>query len=102
MDLLRHAWEVLPGCYDLTFGEVSVGFRSALDSQLPWIGPTEVEGLFVALGHYRHGILLAPATAHYLSRCIVEGDPPAALDSFTPDATAISGCSSGRPTRSAL
>ena len=31
MDLLRHAWEVLPAIYDLQLSEISVGLRSATD-----------------------------------------------------------------------
>ena len=84
-DLLRHAWRVLPGIYDLEFVEVSVGFRPALEDHLPLLGATEVEGLFLALGHYRGGVLLAPATAHYLADAIVSGEPSPVLAPFAPD-----------------
>lgn len=70
MDLLRHGWEVLPGIYDLELSEVSVGLRSATDDHLPLIGPTVIDGLFLALGHYRNGVLLAPATAAHLGAMI--------------------------------
>jgi glycine oxidase len=63
LDLLRHAWEALPGTYDLAYVGVDVGLRPATDDHLPLIGPTSTAGLFLATGHYRNGILLAPATA---------------------------------------
>jgi glycine/D-amino acid oxidase-like deaminating enzyme len=40
-----------------------------------------VAGLFVATGHYRNGILLAPITATVMADCIVDGQTP---DSITP------------------
>jgi glycine oxidase len=84
MDLLRRAWEVLPGVYDLELAEVSVGLRSAVDDHLPVIGATDVVGLFLAVGHFRNGVLLAPATAHYLAQWIAGGDRPSELKSFAP------------------
>jgi glycine oxidase len=84
MDLLRRAWEALPGVYDLEMVEVSVGLRSAVDDHLPVIGATDVAGLFLAVGHFRNGVLLAPATAHYLARWISEGKRPRELEPFAP------------------
>jgi glycine oxidase len=85
MDLLRHAWEVLPGIYDLELGEVSVGLRSAVDDHRPVIGASEVAGLFLAVGHFRNGVLLAPATAHHLTRWIETGRAPDELRPFAPE-----------------
>jgi len=85
MDLLRQAWEVLPAIYDCELSELSVGLRPALDDQLPVIGATEIEGLYLAFGHFRHGILLAPATAHYLAEWLTEGREPGQLRPFAPE-----------------
>jgi glycine oxidase len=83
LDLLREAWRLLPGVYDLAVSEVSVGFRPALRDHLPVIGAAAVHGLYVATGHFRNGVLLAPATAHYLAEWIVGGGAaPAALSAF--------------------
>lgn len=82
MDLLRRAWRVVPGIYDLAVAELSVGFRPAVRDHLPVIGAAPVPGLFVATGHFRNGILLAPATGHYLAELMVSGDPPPALAPF--------------------
>lgn len=84
MDLLRHAWEVLPGLYDLELSEISVGLRSAVDDHLPVIGQTRTPGLFAAFGHFRNGVLLAPATARHLAECIVSGVTPPELEPFSP------------------
>ncbi len=89
-DLLRHAWRVLPGIYDMELVEVSVGLRPALPDHLPAIGPTAVEGLFFAVGHYRNGVLLAPATAHHLVDAILEGTAPLALAPFATDRSSLS------------
>lgn len=80
--LLQHARAVVPAIGDLAVQELSVGFRPAVRDYLPIIGPLAVDGLFVAVGHFRNGILLAPATAHYLAEWITSGRPPPQLDPF--------------------
>jgi glycine oxidase len=82
LGLLREAWRLLPGIYDLAVSELSVGFRPAVRDHLPVIGAAATRGLYVAAGHFRNGVLLAPATAHYLAEWIVGGSPPAALAPF--------------------
>ncbi|MDH3786691.1 MAG: glycine oxidase ThiO, partial [Acidobacteriota bacterium] len=94
MDLLRHAWEILPGTYDLELAEICVGLRPALDDQRPAIGPTSVSGLFLAVGHFRNGVLLAPATAAGLADWIVDDVEPDYLRAFHPRLTASVGESS--------
>ena len=83
MDLLYNAWRALPGIYELELDEVSVGFRPALRDHLPAIGATEYNGLYVATGHYRNGILLAPATAALLAD-LLDGDDPELLRGLEP------------------
>ncbi len=78
-DLLRDAWEVLPGIYDLHLDEISVGFRPAVRDHLPVIGPAGAPGVYLATGHYRSGVLLAPATAYWLAEAIETGGTPALL-----------------------
>ena len=82
LDLLREAWRILPGIYDLAVTELSVGFRPAVRDHRPVIGATSTPGLYVATGHFRNGVLLAPATAHFLAEWITEGAAPAALAPF--------------------
>ena len=51
------------------------GLRPATEDGLPAIGPGPAPGLFYACGHFRNGILLAPATARILSR-LLRGEAP--------------------------
>jgi glycine oxidase len=82
MDLLWRAFEALPGAYELRLSEVSVGLRPAVADHLPVIGESEVAGLYLAVGHHRDGVLLAPATAHHLVDWMLEGARPEALAPF--------------------
>jgi glycine oxidase len=83
LDLLREAWRVLPGIAELEVAELSAGLRPALRDNLPAIGATALEGLFVATGHYRHGIMLAPVTARLVADAI-DGVASEALRAFDP------------------
>jgi glycine oxidase len=61
------------------------GFRPATPDGLPVLGPwPDVAGLFVATGHYRNGILLAPITAEAMTACIVDGETPDSITPFLP------------------
>lgn len=90
MDLLRHAWDLLPGSYDLDFVSVDVGLRPATDDHLPLIGPGVLDGLLLATGHYRHGILLAPVTARGIAAWIAGEPVDARLLPFVPQARSAS------------
>ncbi|HUH81799.1 MAG TPA: glycine oxidase ThiO [Solirubrobacteraceae bacterium] len=62
-ELLRDARELVPGVTELELEEVSVGLRPGTPDNAPLIGRGPVEGLVLATGHHRNGILLAPLTA---------------------------------------
>jgi len=83
-ELLREAWQCLPAIYDLELAELSVGLRPASRDNRPLIGATGIEGLFVATGHGRSGVLMAPATAELLAELILTGRTPEALEPFAP------------------
>lgn len=61
--LLEAAWEVLPDVLELEFERALAGLRPGTPDNRPLIGPAGLDGLVVATGHYRNGILLAPVTA---------------------------------------
>ena len=82
LDLLRYAFEILPGIYDLYVSEIDVGLRPAVSDHQPVIGPTGTEGIFIAGGHYRSGILLAPSTAHWTAELMTTGQVPAEIEPF--------------------
>ncbi len=81
--LLRGAWETLPGIYDLPIVEIWAGLRPVSRDDAPILGPTNVEGLIMATGHHRNGILLAPITAYAISQNIMKGDLPGIVKPFT-------------------
>ncbi len=62
-DLLRAALAVVPEVAELELSEWTARLRPATDDNAPLIGATAVPGLIVATGHYRGGVLMAPATA---------------------------------------
>jgi glycine oxidase len=82
--ILGAAIEMAPTLGEAPIVESWAGLRPDSPDHLPIIGATDVEGLFIATGHYRNGMLLAPATAKYLSEWIVNGRAPELLEPFTP------------------
>lgn len=73
LDLLRSAWEALPGVTELPIVELWVGHRPTSRDDAPILGPTPVDGLVMATGHHRNGILLTPVTADAVSHYILHG-----------------------------
>lgn len=73
-ELLEEAWRILPGIDEWTVEGLRTGFRPVSLDDRPLIGPSARDGLFLATGHGRHGILLAPVTAQMTSRRIAEPD----------------------------
>jgi glycine oxidase len=62
-DLLRDAERVLPGIAEYALVESAAGLRPGSQDNLPLVGALGPEGLLVATGHHRNGMLLAPVTA---------------------------------------
>lgn len=60
-----------------------MGFRPGTPDGLPYLGAVPgTSNLFAAAGHYRNGVILAPATAEAVA-CLLSGEaPPVALDAF--------------------
>ena len=82
VELLRAAWEVVPGIYDLPIVESMAGLRPGSRDDAPILGQTPVEGLIMATGHYRKGILLTPLTALAIAEVILEGHTPEIIRPF--------------------
>jgi glycine oxidase len=49
------------------------------------LGPSGIDGLVVATGHHRNGILLTPLTAHAVSGYVLTGRLSDAVAPFTPE-----------------
>ena len=73
-ELLRGAWEAVPGIYELPILETWAGLRPGSRDNAPILGPTEVKNMIMATGHYRNGILLTPITAREISSLILTGN----------------------------
>ena len=65
--LLDRAAELWPPLKRSTLEDAWTGIRPASPDGLPVIGEVVAPHLWIATGHYRNGILLAPATAHLLA-----------------------------------
>jgi glycine oxidase len=60
------------------------GLRPGTPDNLPILGPTAIDGYFMATGHYRDGILLAPITAHIMAQIIRRVPTELDISAFTP------------------
>ena len=56
---------------------------------MPLLGHGTLDGLIVATGHYRNGILLAPITADVVAALVTGEEPPVPIARFTPDRFAV-------------
>ena len=70
-ELLRDACAVVPEIAECALVEVHAGFRPGSPDNAPIIGQTAVDGLIVATGHYRNGVLLTPVTAEIVAAMLV-------------------------------
>jgi glycine oxidase len=84
--LLHAAIELVPSLRELPIARMWCGFRPWAPDSLPVLGPWPgIEGLFVATGHFRNGILLAPITARLMTEWITGTEPSLAVKDFLPD-----------------
>jgi glycine/D-amino acid oxidase-like deaminating enzyme len=51
---------------------------------LPVLGPTDIDGLVIATGHFRSGILLTPITARLVRQWITERSVEIDWDRLSP------------------
>jgi glycine oxidase len=81
--LLTDAVRMMPALAAAPIVETWCGLRPDTPDHLPILGPCDIEGLWFATGHFRNGILLAPATARAMSEWIVEGKTALPVESFS-------------------
>ncbi len=60
------------------------GVRPTTPDDAPLIGQTAIPGVAAALGHYRNGVLLAPATAEIIADQIIDGKVSPLAAAFDP------------------
>ena len=81
-ELLREAYRVLPEIAELELVEALAGLRPGSPDNAPLVGGGALDGLILACGHYRNGILLAPLTGDAVGAMLAGedvGDVAAAL-----------------------
>lgn len=69
--------------------EAWAGLRPGTPDNLPILGATNIPGYYVATGHFRDGILLAPVTAHLMAELITENRTAYDLSPFSPQRFAV-------------
>ncbi|MGI5395347.1 glycine oxidase ThiO [Streptomyces sp. CA-251251] len=83
-ELLRDAHELVPGITELPLTETRAGLRPGSPDNAPLLGPTGLEGLLLATGHYRNGVLLTPVTGDAMAHVLTTGELPPEARPFTP------------------
>ncbi len=74
--LLQRAIRLYPQLQHYPIEEFWWGFRPATPDELPILGASPYFNLTLATGHYRNGILLAPATANLIADVITNKTSP--------------------------
>ncbi len=82
--ILEGALELCPALGNAELLETWSGLRPGTSDDLPIIGPTEIEGLLIATGHYRNGILLAPVTAKLIRNFLARSHADIDSQAFSP------------------
>jgi glycine oxidase len=75
-ELLREAYRALPDVAELELVETLAGLRPGTPDNAPLVGPGALEGLVLATGHYRNGILLTPTSAEAVAALLANEPLP--------------------------
>jgi len=80
--ILEAAIELCPEIAELPITACWAGLRPYTDDHWPILGPGPISGVFLATGHLRNGILLAPITARLIAQVVLQGSPSVDLEPF--------------------
>jgi glycine oxidase len=88
-ELLRDARLTIPMSAEYVLAETSVGFRPGTPDNAPILGRGALDGLVLAAGHHRNGVLLTPVTADVVAELVLhdrllEVAEPFGLERFYP------------------
>lgn len=87
---LEHAAiDTLPALKGARILEAWAGLRPGTPDDLPILGTTPTPNYYVATGHFRDGILLAPVTARLMTQLLLGETPQTDLSSFSPSRFAV-------------
>jgi glycine oxidase len=85
-ELHARATQLVPSLAKAEFIRTWAGLRPGTSDELPVLGrSTQLPGLVLATGHYRNGILLAPATGRLIKQLLLDGRTELDLAPFSPD-----------------
>jgi len=82
--ILSAAIELAPGLKNARIEETWAGLRPDTPDHMPILGPTDIDGLLMATGHFRSGILLTPITARLIREWITEQRVSVDWERFSP------------------
>jgi glycine oxidase len=71
--LLEAAWRAIPSIEELPIAEMWAGHRPGSRDDAPVLGATPVDGLYLANGHHRNGILMTPLSGQAVAAEILTG-----------------------------
>jgi glycine oxidase len=83
--LHQAAIRMIPALSQARVLEAWAGLRPSTPDGLPILGATASPGYFVATGHFRDGILLAPVTAHVMAQVVTGVKPEYDMTAFRPE-----------------
>jgi len=83
-DLAVRGARLMPELGKLPMVTSWAGLRPATPDRLPYLGKGPMDGLIIATGHYRNGILLAPITAEIVADLLAGQAPSVDLAAFDP------------------
>ena len=84
-ELLREGYRAVPEVAELELAETAAGVRPGTPDNRPFIGRGALDGLWLATGHYRNGILLAPVSGEAVAALVAGEEPAVSLAPFAPD-----------------
>lgn len=81
---LDAAIELAPILASAAIEETWTGLRPDTPDHLPILGPTDIDGLLIATGHFRSGVLLTPITAKLVGDWVTGKTPSIDCERFSP------------------
>jgi glycine oxidase len=82
--LLSAAIEMVPAFENARVEEMWAGLRPDSPDHLPILGPTDLQGLVIATGHFRSGVLLTPISAKLVREWVTLGRVGTDWERFSP------------------
>jgi glycine oxidase len=82
--LFSAAISMVPAFEHARVEETWAGLRPDSPDHLPILGPADVQGLVIATGHFRSGVLLTPITAKLVREWITRGSTSMDIERYSP------------------